>query len=66
VSNWFKSFRKRLPFYSYLLDHQVSLTAPIPELLVMFNQARNATLRGLTVQVQLPESDGPIHQQADR
>ena len=47
-------------------DQQGTLTARLPELLVMFNKAMHFTLRELTVQVQLTECDGPIHQQADR
>jgi hypothetical protein len=38
----------------------------LPDLTTLFAGAMTTTLRELTVQVQLTESDGPIYQQTDR
>lgn len=47
-------------------NQQGTLTARLPELLVLFNKAMHFTLRELTDQVQLIECDAPIHHQTDR
>ena len=47
-------------------DQQGTFTELLPDLIILFAGAMTTTLRELTVQVQLTECAGAIHQQEDR